>query len=239
LFPTVSSLSCALDGRTILVAEDEPLVGLDIADTLQAAGAKIVRALKLEDAVNLARTAELSAAILDINLVGEDCLPVCQLLADRNIPFVFNTGYSERPVLEKWPDAPHLKAIHTKRNRQGGRFRFEGQLGTGRRMNVAEGEEASAAAPSLEGNPGAPLWAARRRSLLISGVVAATVLPVHKRATATWPFRRGDPWLRGDRTPSFTGTPPWTCLVAGCVIFGRSSASCIGGWQRAQNDCGQ
>jgi CheY-like chemotaxis protein len=95
-----------LDGRTILVAEDEPLVGLDIADTLQAAGAKIVRALKLEDAVNLARTAELSAAILDINLVGEDCLPVCQLLADRNIPFVFNTGYSERPVLEKWPDAP-------------------------------------------------------------------------------------------------------------------------------------
>jgi DNA-binding response OmpR family regulator len=102
-----------LDGRTILVAEDEPLVGLDIADTLQAAGAKIVRALKLEDAVNLARTAELSAAILDINLVGEDCLPVCQLLADRNIPFVFNTGYSERPVLEKWPDAPHLKKPST------------------------------------------------------------------------------------------------------------------------------
>jgi hypothetical protein len=40
--------------------------------------------------------------------------------------------------------APLEKAIHTKRNRQGGRFRFEGQLGTGRRMNVAEAEGASA-----------------------------------------------------------------------------------------------
>jgi DNA-binding response OmpR family regulator len=130
-----------LDGRTILVAEDEPLVGLDLADTLQAAGAKIVRALKLEDVVNLARTAELSAAILDINLVGEDCLPVCQLLADRNIPFVFNTGYSERPVLEKWPDAPHLKKPSTpKEIVTAVASVFEGQLGTGRRMNVAEAE---------------------------------------------------------------------------------------------------
>jgi CheY-like chemotaxis protein len=99
----------SLEGRTILVAEDEPLVGLDIADTLQAAGAKIVRALKLEDAIDLAQTAELSAAILDINLVGEDCSTVCQLLADRNIPFVFNTGYSAIHVLEKWPDAPHVR----------------------------------------------------------------------------------------------------------------------------------
>jgi len=98
-----------LDGRTILVVEDEPLVGLDIADSLRSAGATVVSSRSVSDALAQAATAELSAAVLDINLVGEDCSLICQQLTDRGIPFVFHTGYTVAPVLEKWPDAPILR----------------------------------------------------------------------------------------------------------------------------------
>ena len=98
-----------LDGRTILVAEDEPLVGLDIADSMRNVGAVVVSTHNVRDALAAAATAELSAAVLDINIAGEDCSLICQQLSDRSIPFVFHTGYTDVPVLDKWPDAPVLR----------------------------------------------------------------------------------------------------------------------------------
>ena len=82
------------DGRTMLVAEDEPLVGLDIADSIRSVGGAVVSAHNVRDALAAAATAELSAAILDINIAGEDCSLICQQLTDRSIPFVFHTGYT-------------------------------------------------------------------------------------------------------------------------------------------------
>ena len=98
-----------LDGRTILVAEDEPLVGLDIADSMRNVGAIVVSTHNVRDALAAAATAELSAAVLDINIAGEDCSLICQQLSDRSIPFVFHTGYTDVPVLDKWPAAPVLR----------------------------------------------------------------------------------------------------------------------------------
>jgi CheY-like chemotaxis protein len=98
-----------LDGRSVLVAEDEPLIGLDIADELRSKGATVVSAHNVKDALALAATADLSAAVLDINIAGEDCSLICQQLADRGIPFLFYTGYAAMPVLDKWPDAPILR----------------------------------------------------------------------------------------------------------------------------------
>ena len=71
-------------GNTILVAEDEPLVGLDIADSLRAAGAKIIFAQNFVDALDLTGSAQLSAAVLDINLVGENCSLNCEKLITRH-----------------------------------------------------------------------------------------------------------------------------------------------------------
>jgi DNA-binding response OmpR family regulator len=62
-----------LDERVILIAEDEPLLGLDIADSLRGEGANVISAHNVKDALTRAATEDLSAAVLDINLAGEDC----------------------------------------------------------------------------------------------------------------------------------------------------------------------
>ena len=98
-----------LDGRHILVAEDEPLVGLDIADALRSAGAHVISSHNVIDALGKAEDVELAAAILDVNLVGEDCSLVCQRLTERGVPFVFYTGFTDVPVHDKWPAAAVLK----------------------------------------------------------------------------------------------------------------------------------
>jgi response regulator RpfG family c-di-GMP phosphodiesterase len=41
----------------------------------------------------MARERALDGAILDINLAGRPCYPVCAILSARHIPYVFLTGY--------------------------------------------------------------------------------------------------------------------------------------------------
>jgi len=98
-----------IKGQMIFVAEDEPLVSLDIADALRAAGANVVSAHNVRDALTIAATADLSAAVLDVNLAGEGCSLICQQLAARGIPFLFHTGYTDVPFLDEWPAAPVLR----------------------------------------------------------------------------------------------------------------------------------
>ena len=95
-----------LDGRVVLVVEDEALVGLDVRDLLGDYGATVLLARNVKDALPLADRPELAAAVLDINLAGEDCSPICHRLSERGIPFMFHTGYSSAAVLEQWSSAP-------------------------------------------------------------------------------------------------------------------------------------
>lgn len=94
-----------LDGLAILVAEDEPLVSLDVAELLRSLGATVVLASSVRIALAHADSADIAAAMLDINLVGEDCLPVCQRLSERSIPFMFYSGYTDAPAFRQWPAA--------------------------------------------------------------------------------------------------------------------------------------
>jgi CheY-like chemotaxis protein len=98
-----------LDERVILIAEDEPLLGLDIADSLRGEGANVISAHNVKDALTRAATEDLSAAVLDINLAGRGLHLICQQLTDRTIPFMFHTGYTDMPVLEKWANVPTLR----------------------------------------------------------------------------------------------------------------------------------
>jgi CheY-like chemotaxis protein len=95
-----------LNGRVVLVVEDEPLVALDIIELLNEFGATVLTARTVQDALALIASAEVSSAVIDINLAGEDCSPICQHLSERGIPFVFHTGYSDAPILSKWSSAP-------------------------------------------------------------------------------------------------------------------------------------
>lgn len=63
-------------------------------------------ASNLNDAIPLAREAAIDGAILDVNLAGEKVYPIADILAARNIPFVFATGYGRaglRDCDRSWP----------------------------------------------------------------------------------------------------------------------------------------
>jgi DNA-binding response OmpR family regulator len=84
-----------LAGRSILIVEDEPLVAMDVAHSLEAAGARVLMARTLPDALSKAEDPDLSAAVLDHGLSDGDTSEVCEKLKERDIPFVLYSGYSK------------------------------------------------------------------------------------------------------------------------------------------------
>ena len=86
-----------LQGLSILVVEDEPLIVLDIVQGLQSAGASVLTAHSLHDGLQLAAQSEVSAAVLDLNLGDGEGAALCQCLKQRGIPFVIHTGYTPIP----------------------------------------------------------------------------------------------------------------------------------------------
>ncbi|WP_237065231.1 hypothetical protein [Loktanella sp. M215] len=86
-----------LEGLTILLVEDEPLIALDIAMILQDAGATVIGPCKNVVAALLriqqgSDKVELHGAVLDVDLGDETSIPVARVLKDNEIPFVFHTG---------------------------------------------------------------------------------------------------------------------------------------------------
>ena len=99
-----------LDGCRILVAEDNALLVLDIADALSDAGAEIVGpAVSVQSAVFLARSEPLDGGVLDVTLRGGDVFPIARILADQGKGIVFLTGMLDTSALEEdWPAAKIL-----------------------------------------------------------------------------------------------------------------------------------
>jgi PAS domain S-box-containing protein len=109
------------DEKRVLLVEDEPLVSMMLADMLSAFGHKVDGPYsRFSDAILAAKTNNLQAGILDVNLGGEKTYAVADILATRNIPFAFVTGYgpdsivsafSHAPVLQKPIEAAKLHAL--------------------------------------------------------------------------------------------------------------------------------
>lgn len=66
-------------------------------------------ATKLESALSLANEAAIDAAILDLNLNGQETYAVAEVLSRRGIPFVFATGYGSAGLLEHYRGASTLQ----------------------------------------------------------------------------------------------------------------------------------
>jgi CheY-like chemotaxis protein len=96
-----------LAGCVVLVVEDEPLVGLDLVDVLEAAGAHVVSTKSAHEAIASLDRFRITAAVLDINLGDHDCSTVCEHLWKRDIPFLFYTGYSL--ALGGWDSVPVIQ----------------------------------------------------------------------------------------------------------------------------------
>jgi PAS domain S-box-containing protein len=88
-----------LQGKRILVIEDEPLVAMDVESSLTAAGCKVVGpAATLERAKLLIEESDCDAVLLDVNLAGQPVDELATLLTRNNCPFAFVTGYGREAL---------------------------------------------------------------------------------------------------------------------------------------------
>ena len=99
----------------VLIAEDEPIIALDLALAVQDADGEVVGpAATVKEALALLESRTVLGAILDVNLADRDISPVAVYLLNRGIPTILQTGMSIPPELAAcFPDL----VVRTKPNR--------------------------------------------------------------------------------------------------------------------------
>jgi DNA-binding response OmpR family regulator len=103
-------MNTELNGRRILVVEDDYLVASLIQDVLEAAGCVVSGPIpRLPQAVGVAEADTCDAAVLDVNLGGNQVFPVAEVLSRRQIPFVFVTGYGPATLPDEHHDRPMIR----------------------------------------------------------------------------------------------------------------------------------
>jgi len=94
----------------VLVVEDEYLIRMLLEDMLDELGYGVIAAVgTISEARQIAASGEFNAAILDVNLDGQEIYPIADILAERGLPFVFVTGYGERSLPEPYRSRPALQ----------------------------------------------------------------------------------------------------------------------------------
>ena len=97
-----------LQGRRLLVVEDDYWLADDLARSLEELGAEVVGPVgSIHDALaQIAGDGALDGAVLDINLNGHQVYAVADALAARRVPFVFTTDYDRVAVPETYAAIP-------------------------------------------------------------------------------------------------------------------------------------
>ena len=91
----------SLQGRSILVVEDNSIIVMDITLALEPTGAQLTTTNTLNHALLLVEHDGLSAVILDHSLGDGDSTLLCKRLTERGIPYVIYSGY---PKSKSAPD---------------------------------------------------------------------------------------------------------------------------------------
>jgi CheY-like chemotaxis protein len=93
-----------LNGRHILIIEDEHIVAEAMSRMLRVWGATVIGpAATVDAALTLCRsTTRIDGALLDINLRGVRAYLVADELIGRGVPLVFATGYSDPTIPERY-----------------------------------------------------------------------------------------------------------------------------------------
>ena len=87
---------------TVLVAEDETIIRMDLREMLEEEGYSVVEAADGEQAVRLAREVRPELAILDIKMPVKDGLAAAQEISEERIaPVLILTAYSQRELVEQ------------------------------------------------------------------------------------------------------------------------------------------
>ena len=89
-------MSASLDAKSVLVIEDQFLIAIDTEQALHKAGAVDVRlASSVGDALRMLASFAPDVAVVDFILGDGTGVDVAKALTERQIPFVFATGYGD------------------------------------------------------------------------------------------------------------------------------------------------
>ncbi len=95
----------SLGNKTVLLVEDEALIGAMAVDMLEDLGATVIGPISsVAKALAMAKSDNFDVAVLDVNVRGERVDPVADALAERGIPVLLATGYGvadKYSVIEK------------------------------------------------------------------------------------------------------------------------------------------
>jgi signal transduction histidine kinase len=104
MFCVNTAIATAREPPRILIVEDEQLVALDLAGTLEELGYEVVgMAARGEDAVVRARELEPQLILMDVRLAGQlDGIQTAEAICDtRNVPVVYLTAHSDNETLQR------------------------------------------------------------------------------------------------------------------------------------------
>ena len=112
----------ALEGRLVLLVEDESLIALDVTLALENGGARVVTAPSVVRALDALESVRPHVAALDLKLAGgQTCERVAARLDELDVPYLVHSGDALRhtellarlgdpPVLQKPYPSHHLVA---------------------------------------------------------------------------------------------------------------------------------
>ena len=99
-----------LDGRKVLILEDEALINFDLTMTVEDFGAReVVSVYNIRQAEAAIADQTFDLAVLDLNLPDGDSTGVAEKLNAGRVPIVFYSGHGERSNIEdRFPGAEFL-----------------------------------------------------------------------------------------------------------------------------------
>lgn len=93
----------------ILIVEDESLLLMLLEELLPVLGYEVAGSVgSVEEAMQRLPELQFEAAVMDVNLGGEQSFPIADALVERGIPLLFTTGYGSAGLPEQYRDYPVL-----------------------------------------------------------------------------------------------------------------------------------
>jgi len=106
----MTTQSSAIHSYSVFIVEDETLLRLMISEMLEELSHHVSsEAGRIEQALLLANAAEFDIALLDVNVAGRLITPIAEIVASRNRPMIFVTGYGRDGIPGPFRDRPTVR----------------------------------------------------------------------------------------------------------------------------------
>lgn len=110
---TCGDPAAALQGLSVLVVEDDPLVAQALKEGLERLGCIVLGpAHTVASAMSFAGCSAIDLALLDVNLGGASEVRIADLLVERDIEFIFLSGYDPETLPERFQARPFVRKPH-------------------------------------------------------------------------------------------------------------------------------